>query len=187
MRPATEFSLLYARARNADPVAFEALVRVYRGALERYIERHLGSVSRTRISGDDVFQETMLTLFDRISSFPEDLRQAELGAYVLQIAKRRIVDLLRSSQRTTEDLTAAIEPRSSDSRTGTVTRKDEARKLHDLLGRLPDSYVAVIRCCIFEGKSSSEAAEKLGLSRTNVKQRLHRARVALKELWSSSS
>jgi RNA polymerase sigma-70 factor (ECF subfamily) len=55
------------------------------------------------------------------------------------------------------------------------------RLLHDALDELSPSYREVVALRDLEELSTREVAEQLGLSRVNVRVRLHRARTALRE------
>ncbi len=55
-------------------------------------------------------------------------------------------------------------------------------RVAELIEKLPDSYRVVLVLRDIEEMATSEVAEALGLSETNVKVRLHRARAALKKL-----
>ena len=53
--------------------------------------------------------------------------------------------------------------------------------LHRAIAGLPDQYRAVVVLREIEGLSTREVSEVLGISEANVKTRLHRARVLLRE------
>jgi RNA polymerase sigma-70 factor (ECF subfamily) len=53
--------------------------------------------------------------------------------------------------------------------------------LYEAMTELSDSYRQIIRLRDLEEQSTKEVAEQLGLTRVNVRVRLHRARTALRE------
>lgn len=59
---------------------------------------------------------------------------------------------------------------------------DLRRRVHETIGALPDSYRMVLQLRDIEEYDTSEVAMLLGISASNVKVRLHRARAALKKL-----
>ncbi|MEZ6197697.1 MAG: sigma-70 family RNA polymerase sigma factor [Planctomycetota bacterium] len=180
-----DFGQLYRRARAGDEGAFAALVAAFRERLDRFIERRMGAQVRRRCEPDDIFQNVMLTLVDRLPSYPEDLAEDELRAYAFQIAKWRIADVLKRGMREggesvlpAEDVVAV---RSGD---GPVTVADERRWTREEIETLPGSYARVMRRFYVDGTPIAEIAEELGLSVDNVKQRLARGRQRLRERWS---
>ena len=65
----------------------------------------------------------------------------------------------------------------------TILQNDRLRALVlEKIGVLPDSYRIVLQLRDIEEYATSEVAVLLGISETNVKVRLHRARAALKKL-----
>lgn len=61
-------------------------------------------------------------------------------------------------------------------------RTDRTEIVHAALEELPDSYQEIIRLRDLEEQSTEEVAETLGLTRVNVRVRLHRARQRLESL-----
>jgi RNA polymerase sigma-70 factor (ECF subfamily) len=54
--------------------------------------------------------------------------------------------------------------------------------VHAKIGELPESYRIILQLRDIEELTTKEVADALGLSETNIKVRLHRARSALKKL-----
>lgn len=64
-----------------------------------------------------------------------------------------------------------------------IMQSDNLRALvHKKIGELNDSYRVILQLRDIEGYSTSEVAELIGISQSNVRIRLHRARSALKIL-----
>jgi DNA-directed RNA polymerase specialized sigma24 family protein len=97
-----------------------------------------------------------------------------------------------------ERLSHAPPPESWRARTGTVARRRAAvgrrrhgtgsiptgtrpRRLRKALHALPPSYRAIVFLREMEGLSTKEAADVLKVSESNVKMRLHRARLFLRK------
>ena len=95
----SHFKDIYRRAREGDLDARDEIVLLYRDRLARFIDRHAGAEVRRRAEPDDIFQTTVLTLLDRLPTFPEDLESDELCAYVLQLARWRVADVLKKKDR----------------------------------------------------------------------------------------
>lgn len=65
-----------------------------------------------------------------------------------------------------------------------VTRAEQEQKralLHETMEELPSSYREIIRLRDLQERSTKEVAEQLGLTRVNVRVRLHRARTSLRK------
>ena len=64
-----------------------------------------------------------------------------------------------------------------------IMANDQRRQyVQEKIGELPDLYRVVLYLRDIEGYATSEVAELLDISQSNVKVRLHRARAALKRL-----
>lgn len=179
------FASSFERARQHDGDAFLALVRGVDGTLRRYVHRHLSPTLHAIVGVDDVLQDVALLLFERIDRFPPDLDESEFAAYAMQITKHRLVDIARSMVPGTNGAVdgEASEPQASASRTGSVTRGDDRRKLREAVDRLPSDQAAVVRAVVFDGNSVRATAESCAISNEAVRQRLARARARLRELF----
>ena len=63
----------------------------------------------------------------------------------------------------------------------------DIQRLLELIRGLPDDYRAVVAACVLEGRTTADAADRLGLPRETVKKRLARGRRLLAELNGPSS
>jgi RNA polymerase sigma-70 factor (ECF subfamily) len=163
-------------ARSGDFAAFEVLVgrlqaRVYGLAFRMLGEPH---------DAEDVTQQTFLSLVEHLRDFRGE---SAVAAWVLRIAANHALKLLRKRRGLPTVPLADPEEGYADAPHPEFIapwREDPA----DLAGRrevreLIDRAVFVLRDV--EGFSVKEAAELLGLSEANVKVRLLRARLALRE------
>lgn len=181
---------LLRRARGGDFEAFSALV-------DRF-QRRVFSVAR-RIVGDqheaeDVTQQTFLSVMDHLSDFREE---ASVATWILRIATNHALKVLRKrrglptvsldapSDDSTDSYAAMPHPefiaqwRDEPDR---LAQQREVRQLIDAaLDELPEKYRVVFVLRDIEGLSVKETAEALGLSEANVKVRLLRARLDLRE------
>jgi len=78
-----------ARACAGDDAAREAIYRILAPATLTLIRRVVGQ----RALAEDIFQDTMMTLYERL---PQFRREAPLGAWLRQIALSRCLMCLRS-------------------------------------------------------------------------------------------
>lgn len=176
----------YEGARAGDPDAFAELFGRHADELRRFVDRRLGDQARRRIEPDDVVQETSLVLFERIRDFPPDLTESELRAWCVQVTKHVLIDMIRAMGNDLGE-SALPERHGIDGptprvETGSVTRADGAARLRRAIERLPEHYAAVVRECVLGGRSAVRAAERLGITPDNVRQRLCRANERLREL-----
>ncbi len=185
---------LVRRAQAGELEAFELLVarherRVYNLALR---------ILRHEQDAEDVTQQTFLSAVEHIGTFRGD---AAFGTWLQRIATYAALKILR--KRDGLELTSleeATEPRESDgtiphpefiadwrqSPTELVHAAETRRLLDDALGQLDHKHRLVFLLRDVEGLSVKETAEALGLSEANVKVRLLRARLQLRELLTRS-
>lgn len=181
---------LLRRAREGDFEAFSSLV-------ERF-QRRVFAVAR-RIVGDqhdaeDVTQQTFLSVMDHLGDFREE---SSVATWILRIATNHALKLLRKRRGLPtvsldapvgdgEDSYAALphpefiaQWRDEPAR---LAQQREVRQLIEAaLDELPEKYRVVFVLRDVEGLSVNETAQALGLSESNVKVRLLRARLDLRE------
>ncbi len=63
-----------------------------------------------------------------------------------------------------------------------VAKEQQRVQIHTAINQLPDAYRVVLLLRDIEGYNTGEVAQLLGISESNVKVRLHRARSVLKKL-----
>lgn len=175
----------------------QALHRGDRYACNDLVERYAGQIYNValRLTGhpveaEEVLQETFINACRGAENFEG---RSSLGTWLYRIATNTGLMRLRRRQAPTVPLDAP-----PDSETGgefwprqlqdwawepeSVALTAELRQaLNAAIATLPDSLRAVFVLRDLEGLSTREAAEVLGLSNSNVKVRLHRARLLLRE------
>ncbi|MBM4364825.1 MAG: sigma-70 family RNA polymerase sigma factor [Deltaproteobacteria bacterium] len=175
-------------AREGDVEAFMALVghcetRAYRIAL---------AFTRNAEDAADILQDTMVSALRQIATLHDEARA---DAWIYRIATNRSLMLLRSRRRRPEVSMDGVEGHfdSDGHRDGFVPawpvdpedeleRRRLAARIAELSERLPDSYRAIWTLADVEQLTMEEIAGVLELSIPNVKSRLHRARLALRQL-----
>jgi len=183
---------LIERLRAQDPSVLEILMeqhssRVYRVAL---------GITRSHADAEEVVQDVFLTLFRKIDSFEG---RAALGTWLYRVAANAALIKRRGKRAELEvnldDCLPTFKPdghREGDramlladwSRTPErELLSGEARNiLEEGLARLPEHYRAILVLRDVEELSNEEVGEILGESMASVKSRLHRARMALREV-----
>ncbi|WP_231390353.1 sigma-70 family RNA polymerase sigma factor [Nocardia sp. CNY236] len=163
-------------AGAGDRVALEGFIRATQADVWRFVA-HLTDVQ----SADDLTQETYLRA---MGSLPRFAGRSSARTWLLSIARRVVIDRLRSAAarpRTTHsaDWEAAIERR----RDRHDTEVGEEMMVADLLRRLPEERREAFVLTQILGLSYSEAAHAADCPVGTIRSRVARAREALVELW----
>ena len=176
---------LLARIQAGDKAACAECIEQHSSAVYRLALR----LMRNEAEAEDVVQETFVSAFKSIDSFEGHSR---LSTWLYRIAHNVALMRLRRVQPVLVPVDEPIQ--SAD---GNETPRElfdwcclpeqdfdtaEARaELERAIGELPESLRAVFVLRELGGLSTEEAAQALGLSVDNVKTRLHRARLRLRE------
>lgn len=180
-------SHLVQRARNGDYEAFEALVDRYERRLYGLAVRIVGR----RHDAEEVVQQTFLTLIEKIDTFRGE---SSFHTWLTKIAANHALALLRRrAVRSVAPL--SDQARSDDSQLPhpqyiaqwretpeeLALRRETQQLLSEAMEQLDEKYRLVFLLRDVEGLSTAETAEALGISESNVKVRLLRARLMLRE------
>jgi RNA polymerase sigma-70 factor (ECF subfamily) len=176
------------RAQAGDYAAFEGLVgrlqpRVYGLALRILGETH---------DAEDVTQQTFLSLIEHLGEFRGE---SAVGGWVLRIAANHALKLLRKRRGLPTVPLADTDPDDGytdlphphyiapwrEDAAETAGRHETRQLIDRALAELDDKYRAVFVLRDVEGFTVKETAELLHISEANVKVRLLRARLALRE------
>ena len=186
--PVTDAELVR-RAKAGDLPAFEELVtsherRVYTLALRMLQNPH---------DAEDVTQQAFLSALENLVTFREE---ASFATWLYRIATHAALKVIRKRKGLdTVSLEEVTEPREDqdtiphpefiadwkESPEHLVARNETQRLLEDALAQLDEKHRLVFVLRDVEGLSVRETAEALGLSEANVKVRLLRARLQLRE------
>jgi RNA polymerase sigma-70 factor (ECF subfamily) len=157
-------------AAAGDGGAFDALVRLHRPAVVRFVRPLVGDAH-----ADDVAQETFIRVHRRIGSFAF---RSRFSTWVLQIARNAAIDELRGQSR--RERLALAAP------AGAPPPAPDARaELHAALASLSPTVVEALVLVEVFGFGYAEAGEVLGVPVGTVKSRVFQARRKLHE-WQSS-
>jgi len=175
--------------RAGDRQEFARLVDAYSTPIFRLALRLLGDPQ----DAEDVLQETFIKAFEALPNFEG---RSSLSTWLYRIAVNEALMLLR--KRKPEVSISESDSNGDEENTQSELHlvdwcclpedtllSDEARRfLDEAISRLPETLRLVFWLRDVEGLSIKETAETLGLSETNVKTRLLRARLRLRELLS---
>ena len=180
---------LFRQARTGDFQAFDALVGRLQNRVHALALRILGP-SRTH-DAEDVVQQTFLGMIEHLEDFREE---SAVAAWVLRIAANHALKVLRrqrvlpmqSYEEGAQESFASLPHPSYIARwrndPADLAQDAEVRRLvDDALAELDDTYRLVFVLRDIQGLSTEETAEALALTPSNVKVRLMRARLQLRE------
>jgi RNA polymerase sigma-70 factor, ECF subfamily len=184
-RPSDPDLPLLEKARGGDFAAFEALV----GRHEQQVYRLARRIVHEPHDAEEAVQETFLSVLEHLKDFRGE---ANFRSWLLRIATNAALKILRQRRgRPTvpldEESDAAaphpefIAPWQEDP--AQLADRQEVRELlEEALQQVDEKYRVVFVLRDMEELSIDETAESLGLSAANVKIRLMRARLMLREL-----
>jgi len=180
---------LVSRAKAGEISAFEELAHRYEGRVYSVARRIL----RHDQDAEDVTQDAFLSALEHLGSFREEaafstwlLRIATFGALKV-LRKRKGLPMVSLDEATEPDELTHEIPHPEfiadwrQSPEELVGRREIAALLETALDRLDEKYRLVFLLRDVEGLSVRETAEVLRLSEANVKVRLLRARLELRE------
>jgi RNA polymerase sigma-70 factor, ECF subfamily len=180
---------LVRRAKSGELEAFEELAARY----ERQVFTLARRITRHEQDAEDVTQQTFLSAVENLGGFRGE---ATFATWLFRIATHAALKVLRKREGlNTISLEEATEPQDNfdgvahpefiadwrQSPEQLVQRNETRRLLDDALNRLDEKHRLVFLLRDVEGFSVKETAEALGLSEANVKVRLLRARLQLRE------
>jgi RNA polymerase sigma-70 factor, ECF subfamily len=174
---------LVKRIKNQDQEAFSELIDLHG---ERVY--NLGfKILRNSTDAEDVFQETFTAVFEKINTFNE---QADLFTWIYRIATNFALMKIRHGKRenvveheldyyeTKDDISIQ---KSSIYPEQVVLNEELKEELDKALIRIPEMYRTIFILRDLENLSTAETAAILDISESNVKVRLRRARLFLRD------
>jgi RNA polymerase sigma-70 factor (ECF subfamily) len=180
---------LVRRAKAGDLAAFEELVSRH----ERQVFTLALRILQNPHDAEDVTQQAFLSAIENLKNFREE---ASFATWLNRIATHAALKIIRKRKGLdTVSLEEATEPREEydaiphpeyiadwkQSPEQLVARNETRQLLDDALAQLDEKHRLVFLLRDVEGLSVKETAEALGLTEANVKVRLLRARLQLRE------
>jgi len=168
-------------------------------ATKTFVESNIGwmlAVSRRFLRdnamSEDAVQNAFVNIFRALERFEG---RSTLKTWMHRIVVNESLAILRKHNRLKENSIEDLQPEFDDNgcryedrwaafeTPENMLQQSQMRdRIHDRINALPDNYRIILLLRDIEEMSTAEVAEMLGLSETNVKVRLHRARSALKKL-----
>lgn len=173
-------AMLLTRLRRRDPAAFRAVFEAYSDKIYRLAV----GILQNETEADGVVQDTFMRLIEKIETFKG---KAKVGTWLYRVAYNLCQDRLRQRGRTQslEQIRAEIPLILTDwSQTpqAALQSAELTALLTTAIDQLPMTYRAVLILRDVDGLSTRESADILNISPSNVKVRLHRARLQLREI-----
>jgi RNA polymerase sigma-70 factor, ECF subfamily len=165
---------LIARLQAGDEAAYETLFQTHVGAMGAVARRFLGDTD----DAADAVQEAFVSAFRGMKTFAGTAR---LGTWLHRITVNACLMKLRGRKRRGEvALDTRFDPADRSGRTDNVGRSEVVSRVRTCLNRLTPDQRTVIQLRDLDGLGTAAAAERLGISESALKVRLHRARKALR-------
>lgn len=173
--------------RNRNPEA----VRKHIYGNKEYLRNVLRRYTESEEAARDLVQETF---FQALRSLPDFRGESKLTTWLYSIAKNVALARYRKSQRRTahEENTLSRMAARRDGHPGSpvgesaswnpaeqTTQNEEKALVHEALDELSENYRRIIELRDLKELTTKEVADELGLTRVNVRVRLHRARAKL--------
>jgi RNA polymerase sigma-70 factor (ECF subfamily) len=171
--------ILIEQARSGDESAFAQLIDAHSEKIIQLAWRLIGN----RSEAEEISQEAFLRFYKSLGTFRGD---SSVGTWLYRTTSRLAIDHLRHEKlkrklfffrgdddERVDPLEQAVDPSASPH--DLLQAQETARKVEELLTRLPARQKAVFVLRHQEGLSLKEIAATLGLSEGTVKAHLHRA------------
>ena len=173
--------------KEGDMGAFEAIISRYEGRLFGFLKRMCGHMD----DAEESLQDTLLSAFKSLEGFRGE---GSLKSWLYKIASSACLKKRRKGKfDPDEELsieaffsgkgdTPSLEIPDMTDHPGLSLEKTELmNRIQDAIAALPSKYRSVLALRDFQGLSTDEAADILGISTPSVKTRLHRARLQMRE------
>jgi RNA polymerase sigma-70 factor (ECF subfamily) len=166
---------LAGRILRGDEEAFALLVERYHPRIFRLVHGILGDWH----ASEDVCQEIFTIVFRKLDGFRH---RSLLGTWIYRVSVNAALKARKRGRNPVSDSTDVLDTLASpeDSRPRNMEGGEVFRKL---LQPLPENLRVAVTLREQLGLTYEEIAKVLGCSRGAVEQRLHRAMVALRQIW----
>ncbi len=165
----TESHSLLERIARGDRAAVALCIKQYSGLVWSLARRYIANEADAEEAVQDVFME----LWSRAARF--DAAKASEPTWVSLIARRRLIDRLRSEQREPDrEPLANVEQQLTRDGQAAIEASAESRRVMDLIDRMNPEQRQVIRMSAWLGMSHAAIADRTKLPLGTVKNHLRR-------------
>lgn len=140
-------------------------------------------LSKNTAEAEDAVQDTFVAVWKAAAKF--DARQSSEKTFIAMIARRRLIDRLRASERrvvteSLDDETETVAPQTKVS--NALELHEEATRIRRLMDELRVDERRVLELVVDQGLSQSEVSQQTGLPLGTVKTHARRGMMRLREL-----
>lgn len=136
-------------------------------------------ITMNRAEAEDVVQDTLLKVWEQRSQWEQI---DNLEAFAIATCRNRALDIARRAGRNTKSLDVVDNGQlTTDNGLQLLEAREELSLVRRLMGDLPEVQRTIMLLRDIEGKTYQEIAQTLGISETQVKVYLHRARTKIKK------
>ena len=170
------------RARAGDQAAFEAIFQRYERQIYSFAFRMMGNAD----DAYDLTQECFIKAYRNLEKTNGDLN---VSAWLHRIASNSCLDVLRRRKRIrwlpwdNDRHEALLQPSTPDDPELTVVSNETQQDVQAILNQMTPRNRLALLLREFEGLSTEEIGEVMGLSRSAVKSVLFRARAEFRKLY----
>jgi RNA polymerase sigma-70 factor (ECF subfamily) len=139
-----------------------------------------------RADAEDLVQEVFLQVWRQTANYAEERGTPE--AWILNIARSRAIDKIRSMRRTDKTLVLTGDPAEAESKAPVETSAAESETrimMNSALARLPESQRRVLELAYFDGLTQMEIAARLSEPLGTVKTRIRAGLQRLREIFAT--
>ncbi len=147
---------------------YNRAVDLYSDNLYRFILKNLRDAEKAK----DVVQDTFMKLWDK----HEEVSFEKVKSYMFSAGYRTMIDLIRREKKQTR-----FEEADEARLTTNQQYSDLQKVLHEAIDKLPEDQKAVVMLRDYEGYNYEEIGEITGLSESQVKVYIYRARKYLQK------
>lgn len=172
------------RVTHGEKRLFAILMRRYNQTLYRAVRSYLNKQAEV----EDAMQEAYLKAYAKLGGFKGEaafstwLVRIGINEALQQLRKSRLLRVHADPDVRAEQLGQLPDMQQPDPQRCMIEEEDR-RTLEQAINRLPESYRAVYMLREVEAMSVAEVGGSLGLSESNVKVRLHRAKCMLRDAF----
>ncbi|MBI4651494.1 sigma-70 family RNA polymerase sigma factor [Candidatus Desantisbacteria bacterium] len=160
---------------NGDPEAFTMIVTRYKKLIYSVVINMVQDIHEV----DDAAQEAFLKIYKSLDQFNPEYK---FSTWAVKITTNLCIDRMKRKQPKFVHLDEVKELQSnSDSPESLLIKKEKRRSINNALQALPEKYKIPLILFHQSGLSYEEMADVMNEPMTIVKNRLHRARLMLRE------
>lgn len=164
--------------RRGNDSDYSIIVDKYKNKAFSMLKRML----KNEFDAEEVLQDCFLKAYNSLSTFKGE---AKFSTWFYRIVYNTALTKLSSKKRKTESEMTSVEDHfnlESDYGSDEIEKTDLNKFIHNIVGKLPERYEAIITMFYLNEMSIDEISEVMGISVSNTKVMLHRSRNSLRDL-----